>query len=72
MHTQILFLDSFANIVLYIDDAAQVKQLLGELTGRDTFPNVFVNGFSIGGANELGHMHKNGRLREILKDNHLI
>ncbi|KAI9269009.1 thioredoxin-like protein [Phascolomyces articulosus] len=53
-------------------DALDVKRLLGEKTGRDTFPNVFVNGGSIGGATELGRFDRSGRLEEILKENNLL
>lgn len=53
-------------------DAADIKQALAELTGRDTFPNVFVRGRSLGGANELGRLHASGRLKEILRDNGLL
>ncbi|KAI9495656.1 thioredoxin-like protein, partial [Zychaea mexicana] len=48
-------------------DAVEVKRVLGENTGRDTFPNVFVNGQSIGGATELGRFDRSGRLKEILE-----
>lgn len=53
-------------------DAADVKQILGDLTGRYTFPNVFVNGQSIGGADEVTRLHRTGELRELLVKNKLV
>lgn len=56
----------------YIDDALDVKHALGEWTGRDTFPNVFLAGESIGGASELIKLHQSGELRRMLEDNDLF
>ncbi|KAG2221812.1 hypothetical protein INT45_013308 [Circinella minor] len=54
------------------DDAMEIKKLLGEHTQLDTFPNIFINGGSIGGATELSRLDKSGRLEEILKENNLL
>ncbi|KAJ8663668.1 glutaredoxin [Lichtheimia ornata] len=54
------------------DDALDVKHALGEWTGRDTFPNVFLGGESIGGASELIKLHQSGELRRMLEDNDLF
>ena len=50
----------------------EVKRLLGEHTQLDTFPNIFINGGSIGGATELSRLDRSGRLEEILKENNLL
>ncbi|GES98294.1 thioredoxin-like protein [Rhizophagus clarus] len=50
------------------DDADEFKQALIKTTYRSTFPNVFIDGKSIGGSDELAIMHSNGRLSEILVD----
>ncbi|KAI7851797.1 thioredoxin-like protein [Circinella umbellata] len=54
------------------NDAMEIKKLLGEHTQLDTFPNIFINGGSIGGASELSRLDKSGRLEEILKENNLL
>lgn len=59
-------------LISNIDDALDVKHALGEWTGRDTFPNVFLGGESIGGANELIKLHQSGELRRMLEDNDLF
>ncbi|KAI9319044.1 thioredoxin-like protein, partial [Dichotomocladium elegans] len=49
------------------EDAQQVKDILGQTTGRYTFPNVFLQGNSIGGADELERLHRNGHLKDLLR-----
>ena len=53
-------------LLYYIDDAAEVKDALTKFTYRNTFPNVFIDGRSIGGSDELVLMHTNGRLTDML------
>ncbi|KAI9304212.1 thioredoxin-like protein [Cunninghamella echinulata] len=48
------------------DEAAEIKQILGIKSSRYTFPNIFVNGISIGGASELETMNENGDLKKLL------
>ncbi|RIA90981.1 thioredoxin-like protein [Glomus cerebriforme] len=48
------------------DDSDEFKQALIKSTYRNTFPNVFIDGRSIGGSDELALLHTNGRLSEIL------
>jgi glutaredoxin len=48
------------------DDADEVKDALIKFTYRNTFPNVFIDGRSIGGSEELAIMHTNGRLKDLL------
>ncbi|CAO3627015.1 unnamed protein product [Cunninghamella blakesleeana] len=47
------------------DDASEIKQILGEKTKRYTFPNIFVNGISIGGASEIEIMNESGDLKQL-------
>ncbi|CAI2177893.1 4080_t:CDS:2 [Funneliformis geosporum] len=50
------------------DDADEVKQTLIKFTYQSTFPNIFVDGRSIGGSEDLVIMHLSGRLEELLMD----
>jgi glutaredoxin-related protein len=43
-----------------------VKQALTLMTGRSTFPNVFINGESIGGGDEVAAMEQSGQLVDLL------
>lgn len=56
------------HFLYFIDDADEFKQALIKSTYRSTFPNIFIDGRSIGGSDELATMHSNGRLSEILVD----
>ncbi|QRW08274.1 monothiol glutaredoxin [Ceratobasidium sp. AG-Ba] len=49
-------------------DADIVKALLMRLTGHGTFPNVVVQGKTLGGSDDLAHLHENGELVKILGD----
>jgi glutaredoxin len=40
-----------------------LQTLLGKLTGRRTVPNVLVNGKSIGGGDDIEHLHSSGNLK---------
>ncbi|ORZ17036.1 thioredoxin-like protein [Absidia repens] len=54
------------------DDGDKVKQALGEISGRYTFPNVFVQGTSIGGASEIESMHQQDQLTALLRSEGII
>ncbi|KAI8879688.1 thioredoxin-like protein [Backusella circina FSU 941] len=54
------------------DDAYEVKQVLGELSGRNTFPNIFLNKESIGGSDLLEGLHSTGQLRLMLEEHGLL
>ena len=41
--------------------------MLTRLTGRNTFPNVFLRGKSIGGSDDIAAMHEDGRLRQLFE-----
>lgn len=58
----------YITYTFFIDDADEFKQALIKSTYRSTFPNIFIDGKSIGGSDELATMHSNGRLSEILVD----
>lgn len=54
------------------DDDYQVKMVLKEISGRETFPNIFLNGKSIGGSDTLEELHETGELKTLLQDHHLL
>ena len=49
------------------DDADTVKALLLRLTGHGTFPNVIVTNKSIGGSDDLAHLHEINQLIPLLE-----
>ncbi|KAJ2685449.1 hypothetical protein IWW39_004251, partial [Coemansia spiralis] len=61
--------------VLEVDtekDPVEIKAALGKVSGRQTFPNIFVDGQSIGGSDDLQAKHASGELTELLKKAGLI
>jgi glutaredoxin len=44
----------------------ELQTHLGEVTGRRTVPNVFVNGESIGGGDEIRMLEATGKVSETL------
>ncbi|KAL4577687.1 hypothetical protein LXL04_013798 [Taraxacum kok-saghyz] len=48
------------------DDGSQIQDVLLDLVGRRTVPQVFVNGKHIGGADDLDTAVRNGVLRDLL------
>jgi len=48
------------------DDAEDVKMALFKFTYQATFPNIFVNGRSLGGSEELVILSTTGKLEELL------
>jgi glutaredoxin-related protein len=53
-------------LLCFVDDSIEVKQALTLMTGRSTFPNVFINGESIGGGDEVSSMDQHGQLVNLL------
>ncbi|KAK7043153.1 hypothetical protein VNI00_008507 [Paramarasmius palmivorus] len=49
------------------DDSTQIKAILTRLTKQSTFPNVFVQGKSLGGADDLQKLHSEKGLRRIFE-----
>ncbi|KAJ2698470.1 hypothetical protein H4218_003265 [Coemansia sp. IMI 209128] len=61
--------------VLEVDtekDPVEIKAALSKVSGRQTFPNIFVDGQSIGGSDDLQAKHASGELTELLKKAGLI
>jgi glutaredoxin-related protein len=55
--------------VLEVDlqsDQMGIKQALFNLSQRSTFPNIFVNGVSIGGSDNVAMLANEGRLAEVM------
>lgn len=50
-----------------IDDADIIKAHLHRLTGRATFPNVMIQTRSIGGADDVAQLHRDGMLEVLLR-----
>lgn len=48
------------------DDGSQIQDVLLELVGQRTVPQVFVNGKHIGGSDDLHSAAKNGQLQKYL------
>ncbi|KAJ1951398.1 hypothetical protein FBU59_000178 [Linderina macrospora] len=53
-------------------NVAAVKAALVSVSGRSTFPNIFVDGKSIGGSDELLEKHVKGDLEELFQKKNLI
>ncbi|KAJ2078532.1 hypothetical protein H4R24_004418 [Coemansia sp. RSA 988] len=61
--------------VLEVDlevEPMEVKAVLGRVSARLTFPNIFVDGYSIGGGDELSMMHEKGDLALMFQEKRLI
>ncbi|KAJ1733171.1 hypothetical protein LPJ61_001686 [Coemansia biformis] len=54
------------------DDPMAVKSALARISARATFPNIFVDGHSIGGSDDLELLHDNGELVALLHRKGLI
>ncbi|GAB0098445.1 Glutaredoxin [Sergentomyia squamirostris] len=50
------------------DDAGEIQDVLGEMTGARTVPRVFVNGNFIGGGTDVQKMYKDGSLKKLLEE----
>lgn len=45
-----------------------IQDTLSKMTGQWTVPNIFINGRSIGGCDDLNILHAKGQLEEILAE----
>jgi glutaredoxin len=50
------------------EDGDLVKLILGRLTTRSTFPNVFLHGKSLGGSDDIQTLHNTGKLKPIFEE----
>jgi glutaredoxin-related protein len=50
------------------DDADIIKRLLTRLTDHSTFPNIILRGRSLGGYDDLQHLHDTGALEHELEE----
>ena len=48
------------------DNTSEYQDALQELTGRRTVPNIFINGKSVGGCDDVIALHSSGRLAKLL------
>lgn len=53
--------------LLLTEDADIIKAHLQRLTGRGTFPNVMIQTRSIGGADDIEELHRQGMLEVLLR-----
>ncbi|XP_052195123.1 glutaredoxin-C3 [Diospyros lotus] len=51
------------------DDGNKIQDVLLDLVGRRTVPQVFVNGKHIGGSDDLKAAVQNGQLQNLIKKN---
>lgn len=49
-----------------LDNTSEYQDALQELTGRRTVPNIFINGKSVGGCDDLIALHSSGQLAKLL------
>ncbi|KAJ2717323.1 hypothetical protein H4R19_000075 [Coemansia spiralis] len=54
------------------DDPMAVKSALARISARATFPNIFVDGQSLGGSDDLAQLHESGELVALLHSRGLI
>ncbi|ORX74628.1 thioredoxin-like protein, partial [Linderina pennispora] len=64
--------DQHGLVLILESDITAVKAALLSVSGRNTFPNIFVDGKSIGGSDELYDQHAKGELEELLRRKSLI
>jgi len=50
-----------------IDEGAAVQDVLADMTGQKTVPNVFIGGKHIGGNSDVMAKNKSGELTKLLK-----
>ncbi|XP_075430704.1 thioredoxin reductase 3 [Ascaphus truei] len=51
------------------DEGASIQEMLFEMTGQRTVPNVFVNKTHVGGSDKTLQAHQNGSLQKLLDGN---
>lgn len=68
----ILIIRNQRHLFLLLEDAYDVKLILKEISGRDTFPNTFLNGITLGGSDDIEKLHETGQLQALLNENQLL
>ena len=48
------------------DNTSEYQDALQELTGRRTVPNIFINGKSVGGCDDVIALHSSGKLARLI------
>ncbi|TAM11841.1 MAG: glutaredoxin 3 [Nevskiaceae bacterium] len=51
-----------------VDSAPEQRQVMMQRSGRHTVPQIFIDGQSIGGYDELSALERNGKLDPMLAD----
>lgn len=49
-------------------DGADIQEVLAEMTGQKTVPNIFINKQHVGGCSDLEMAHQSGKLQQLLKN----
>ncbi|KAF1391180.1 hypothetical protein PFLUV_G00039240 [Perca fluviatilis] len=52
-----------------IEDGTNYQEMLLEMTGQKTVPNVFINKTHVGGCDNTMKAHKDGSLQQLLSNN---
>ncbi|XP_064422400.1 thioredoxin reductase 3 [Latimeria chalumnae] len=52
------------------EDGSSIQEMLKEMTGQKTVPNVFVSKIHVGGCDKTIAAHKGGLLQKLLDDDH--
>jgi alkyl hydroperoxide reductase subunit F len=50
-----------------VTDAPEIREELIEKTGQKTVPQIFIDGESIGGYDELNELKQSGELADLLE-----
>ncbi|KAG2231691.1 hypothetical protein INT48_000431 [Thamnidium elegans] len=50
------------------DDDYKVKMVLKEISARETFPNIFLHGKTLGGSDDLEELHETGTLKQLFNN----
>ncbi|ENN71079.1 hypothetical protein D910_02077 [Dendroctonus ponderosae] len=48
------------------DDAEEIQEILGEITGAKTVPRVFIKGNCVGGGSDVKSLHEKGELQTLV------
>ena len=52
---------------VHADDRADLRDWLIDTTGRNTVPQIFLNGASVGGYDDMAALEKRGKLDTLLQ-----